>query len=123
MDGWKAYVMSIYAVLNLTILAVSAGIETGEECNRVFFVTRRPVLVLETARVAFHTWASQIVIVAKLAAVFSFFDTIQSRLRNLNRRIYAAISGVPRRLFVSLRLGLGLSLGLGPQGGVGGLGL
>lgn len=107
--------VSIDTVLDLAILAVRARIEAGEECNCVDLVFRRSVLVLEAAGVTFGTWASQIMIVAELAAVFSFFDTVQCCLRNLNRRVYAAQSRIPRRLLAGL--------GLGANGGIDGLGL
>jgi hypothetical protein len=72
--------MTIYAVLYFAILTAFTGIETSQKRNGIDLVFGRFVLVLETARVALRTWPSQIMIVAKLVAVFPFLDAVQRGL-------------------------------------------
>ena len=70
--------MPVDAVVYLALLPALAGIESGQERNSGDFFLAGFVFVLEAARVTLGARASEIVVVAQLAAVPSFLDAIQS---------------------------------------------
>jgi len=88
--------VTIDTVLNLAVLPLLAGVETSQERNGVDFVLGGFILVLEAARISLGTGTSQIVVIAKLVAIFSLLNAVQCRLRHLKGRIQSAATRVPR---------------------------
>lgn len=100
--------MTINAVLELTVLPIRARVEAGKEGNGFFLLLRGLVVVLKAAIIAFGTWAPQIMIVAKLIVFFPGLDLVHNCFGIHNRGIEASRSWVPgwRERFVALgRLG------------------
>lgn len=87
--------MSVNAILHITVLSVSTWIQPSQKRNGDLLVVCWPVLVFKAARVALGAGAAKIVVVAQLGIVFAFLDVVQRRLVHMERRVDSTRSGVP----------------------------
>ena len=94
--------VAVDAILHVTVLAVSARIQASEESDSIELVLVRVIFVLEGAVAALGAGTAEEVVVTEFVVIFSFFDVLQDRLVEGDRRVEATRAGVPRR---RLRLG------------------
>ena len=94
--------VAVDAVLHVTVLAISARIQASEESDSIELVLVRVIFVLEGAVAALGAGTAEEVVVTEFVVIFSFFDVLQDRLVEGDRRVEATRAGVPRR---RLRLG------------------
>jgi len=87
--------VTINAILHLTILPVGTGIEPRQERDGRPLLLARLVFVFETTGIALCARPPEVMVVAQLFPIFALFDAIQNILVYLDGRIQPARAGAP----------------------------
>lgn len=74
------YVMTVDAIVNITILSTCAGIQTCQKSNGSLFRFTWAVFVFKTACIALGTRTPKVMVVAEFVVVFSLLDIVQRTL-------------------------------------------
>lgn len=90
-----SYVVAVYALPVLTVLAVGAGILTSQDGNGVNLFRIGLVVVHKVATVALGTWPAQKVVVAELVRVLALLDSVHDGDIDNDGLVEAAHAGVP----------------------------
>ena len=87
--------MSVNTKLQLAILAVQTGVQTGQVCDGFQIFVRGFVLVLETAFIAFCAWPAEVVVVAEFVICGSTLDLVEDCCIDGDGRVETAGTGNP----------------------------
>lgn len=90
--------VTVYAILDVAVLAIGAGVQAGEQGYGVDLVLGRGVFVLEAALVALGAGPAEEVVVAELVAVLTLLNRLERGRVDRDRAVQATGAGVPGRL-------------------------
>ena len=77
---FETHMMTVDAVLHITILTIRAWVQTRKEGDGVELILGRVVLVFEGTIATLGARTTEEVVVAKFVVIFSFFDVLQDNL-------------------------------------------